>query len=176
MAANHDGRRQREDREEEALQAYYDGELGRWARWRMQRRLERSPELRRELVELEALSGLVRASAPEVAIPDLWSGIERGLAVADAERRIAAEAAGERASVLDWLFRPAAALVAAGAAAAALAMLLLSSETAPGGVVHWVDSGARNVMVLDGEDDVTVIWVFDPIGDGASRGGRRGAA
>jgi len=172
MAANHD-----RQREEEALHAYYDGELGPWARWRMQRRLERSPELRRELVELEAMSMLVRESAPEVAVPELWSGIARGLTVADAERRVAAEASGARAGVLEWLFRPAAALVAAGAAAAALAMLLLSSETDPGGgVVHWVDGGTRNVMVLDGQNDVTVIWVFDPVGDGASRGGRRGAA
>ena len=55
--------------------------------------------------------------------------------------------------------------------AAALAFALLTGETAPGGVVHWVDGGDRNVMVLDGEGDVTVIWVFDPVSEGASRGG-----
>jgi hypothetical protein len=170
MAANDDRRR-----EEEALQAYYDGELGYWARRRMQRRLERSPDLRGELADLEALSGLVRASAPDIAVPDLWSGIARGLAVADAERDVGA-VAEPRAGGFGWLFRPAGALVAAGAAAAALAMMLLSGETAPGGVVHWVDGGSRNVMVLDGEDDITVIWVFDPVGDGASLGGRRGSA
>ena len=108
MAANYDRRR-----EEEALHAYHDGELGPWARRRMQRRLDRSPELRRELVELEAMSTLVRESAPEVAVPDLWSGIERGLAVADAERRVAAEASGARGGALEWLFRPAAAMLAA---------------------------------------------------------------
>ena len=170
MAANDDRRR-----EEEALQAYHDGELGYWARWKVQRRLERSSGLRRELAELEALSGLVLESAPEVVVPDLWTGIARGLSAVDAERA-AGEPAAPRAVAFEWLFRPAGALVAAGAAAAALAMLLLSGETVPSGVVHWVDSGTRNVMVLDGEGDVTVIWVFDPIGDGASRGGRRGAA
>jgi anti-sigma factor RsiW len=170
MAAN-DVRR----REEEALQAYYDGELGYWPRRRMRRRLERSPGLRRELAELEALSGLVLESAPDVVVPDLWTGIARGLAVVDAERS-AGEPAAPRAVAFEWLFRPAGVLVAAGAAAAALAMFLFSGETVPSGVVHWVDSGTRNVMVLDGEGDVTVIWVFDPVGDGASRGGRRGAA
>ena len=170
MAANDD-----RSREEEALQAYHDGELGYWARWKVQRRLERSSGLRRELAELEALSGLVLESAPEVVVPDLWTGIARGLSAVDAERA-AVEPAAPRAVVFEWLFRPAGALVAAGAAAAALAMLLLSGETVPSGVVHWVDSGTRNVMVLDGEGDVTVIWVFDPVDDGASRGGRRGAA
>jgi anti-sigma factor RsiW len=170
MAAN-DFRR----REEEALQAYYDGELGYWSRRRMKRRLERSPRLRRELAELEALSGLVLEGAADVVVPELWSGIARGLPVVDAERA-AGESAAPRAVVFDWLFRPAGALVVAGAAAAALAMLLFSGETVPSGVVHWLDSGTRNVMVLDGEGDVTVIWVLDPVGDGASRGGRRGAA
>lgn len=170
MAANDDRRR-----EEEALQAYYDGELGYWSRRKMKRRLERSPGLRRELAELEALSGLVLESASDVVVPELWSGIERGLAAADAEKA-ARESGAPLAAVIDWLFRPAGALLAAGAAAVALAMLLFSGETVPSGVVHWLDSGTRNVMVLDGEGDVTVIWVFDPVGDGASRGGRRGAA
>jgi len=170
MAAN-DVRR----REEEALQAYYDGELGYWSRRKMKRRLERSPGLRRGLAELEALSGLVLESASDVVVPELWSGIERGLAVADAEKA-AREPSGPRAPLIEWLFRPAGALVAAGAAAAALAMSLLSGETVPSGVVHWLDSGTRDVMVLDGEGDVTIIWVLDPVADGASRGGRRGAA
>ena len=170
MAANDDRRR-----EEEALQAYYDGELGYWSRRKMQRRLERSSELRQQLADLEALSGLVLESAPDVVVPDLWTGIARELPVVDAERA-AGEPSLPRAAAFERLFRPAGALLAAGAAAAALAMLLLSGETVPSGVVHWVDSGTRNVMVLDGEGDVTVIWVFDPVGDGASRGGRRGAA
>ena len=104
MAANDDRRR-----EEEALQAYHDGELGYWARWKVQRRLERSPGLRRELAELEALSGLVLESAPEVAVPDLWTGIARGLSAVDAERA-AGEPAAPRAVVFEWLFRPAGAL------------------------------------------------------------------
>lgn len=170
MAANDD-----RWREAEALQAYHDGELSYWSRRRLQRQLARSPELRRELAELEALSGLVLESAADVVVPDLWAGIARGLAAIDAEKATA-PAAGPGAAIFDWLFRPAGAMLAAGVAAAALVMLLLSGETVPSGVVHWVDSGTRNVMVLDGEGDVTVIWVFDPVGDGASRGGRRGAA
>ena len=99
MAANDDRRR-----EEEALQAYHDGELGYWARRKVQRRLERSSGLRRELAELEALSGLVLESAPEVVVPDLWTGIARGLSAVDAERA-AGEPAAPRAVAFEWLFR-----------------------------------------------------------------------
>jgi anti-sigma factor RsiW len=160
--------------DEATLQAYHDGELGIWARWRVERRLARSPELRRELAALAALGDLVRASEATVAAPDLWEEIARGLRSADAER-VEAEWAGRRTGLLERFRGPAGALVAAGAAVAALAIALLTGETAPGGVVHWVDGGDRNVMVLDGEGDVTVIWVFDPVSEGASRGGWRGS-
>jgi anti-sigma factor RsiW len=158
-----------------ALQAYHDGELGFWARRRVERRLARSSELRRELAELSALGDLVREGEAPVAVPDLWEGIARGLRSVDAERA-EADWAGRR---LPMRHRGAVgALLAAGAAATALAFALLSGDTAPAGVVHWVDGGDRNVMVLDGEGDVTVIWVFDPVttGTGASRGGWRGSA
>ena len=79
-------------RDEATLQAYYDGELGPWARWRFERRLERFPELRRELADLAALGDLVRESEAALAAPDLWEGIARRLPAVDAER---AEAAWE---------------------------------------------------------------------------------
>lgn len=170
MAVNDDVRR-----EDERLQAYHDGELGWFARVRMERRVARSAELRERLAEFAALSGLVRESVRPPAAPDLWDGIARGLASVDAER---ADTAGSSAlqTGFGWIFRPAGAFAAAAAAAIALAFVLVSSDTAPGGVVHWVDGGDRNVMVIDEEDDVTVIWVFDLKSDAASRGGRRGAA
>jgi hypothetical protein len=67
--------------------------------------------------------------------------------------------------------KPVGAVAAAAAVAVALAIGVFNGENAPTGVVHWVDGGDRNVMVLEGEGDVTVIWVFDPVPDRASRGG-----
>jgi anti-sigma-K factor RskA len=167
MAPENDG-----GRDEATLQAYYDGELGAWARWRFERRLERSPDLRRELAALAELGDLVRESEAVVAAPDLWEGIARRLPAIDAER---AEArwAERRPGLLEQYLKPVTALVAAGAVAAALAIALLTRETVPGGVVQWVDGGDRSVMVLDEDSDVTVIWVFDSVSEGASRGGRR---
>lgn len=161
--------------DEVTLQAYHDGELGAWARWRFERRLARSPELRRELAALAELTDLVRESEAAVAAPDLWPEIARRLPGVDAERAEAAWAA-RRPGLRERYLKPVAALVTAGALAAALAIALVSGETAPSGVVNWVDGGDRNVMVLDGEGDVTVIWVFDPVVEGASRGGWRGSA
>lgn len=156
-------------RDERVLQAFHDGELGPLARWRVQRRLARSVDLRRELRALEAVGECVRGSETPVASPDLWPGIARGLAGVDAERAEAAwEGRGAARRTLPW--RPISAL-AASAAAVVLAIGLASRDTAAGGVVHWVDSGSRNVLVLDGERDVTVIWLLDSIPENASRGG-----
>jgi len=171
MTASESGR----GRDEATLQAYHDRELGFWARRRFERRLARFPELRRELAALAALGDLLRESEAAVAAPDLWEEVARGLSAVDAERA-GAEWERRRSGLLARHWRPVGAVAAAGAAAVALAFALLSGETVPGGVVHWVDGGDRNVMVLDGERDVTVIWVFDPVSEGASMGGRRGSA
>jgi anti-sigma factor RsiW len=172
------------DRADQRLQAYHDGELAGFARFWMERRIARSADLRARLAELDALSSLVRQAVPAVAGADLWDEIAPRLAAVDVERGLSAgrgrdlevEAGNGSGSGLGWLFGPVGAFAAAGAAAIALAFVLASSDTAPVGVVHWLDSGDRNVMVLDGEDDVTVIWVFDPNLDGAALGGRSGAA
>jgi anti-sigma factor RsiW len=160
--------------DELTLQAYHDGELGAWARWRFERRLARSPELRRELAALAELGDLVRESEAAVTAPDLWPEIARRLPAVDAERAEAAWA-GRRPRFGKRVLKPVGALLTAGALAAALAIALLSRETARSGVVNWVDGGGRDVMVLD-EGDVTVIWVLDPVIEGASRGGWRGSA
>jgi hypothetical protein len=46
------------------------------------------------------------------------------------------------------------------AAAAALVFVLVSGDNAAPGVVRWIDSGERNVVVLEGDEDVTIIWVL----------------
>jgi len=153
------------------LHAYYDGELGVLARWRFERRLARSPALRRELAALRALGDLVRETEPPQPAADLWGAIAERLPAADAER-VGAAWRPRRPGWLEVLRKPLGAVAAAAAVAVALAIGLLNGENPPTGVVHWVDGGNRNVMVLEGEGDVTIIWIFDPVPDRVSRGGQ----
>ncbi|MGH7338573.1 MAG: hypothetical protein ACREI7_13410, partial [Myxococcota bacterium] len=54
------------------LNAYRDGELSGFARWRFERRLRRSPELQRELAALVRVGDWVRASQADVGGADVW--------------------------------------------------------------------------------------------------------
>jgi len=109
---------------------------------------------------------LVREGESRVATPDLWEGISQRLPRAEGARP-----ARVGFVPLAWLVRPlgAAAVVAA---AAALVFALISGDNATPGVVRWIDSGDRNVMVLEGDEEVTIIWV---LGD-ASTPPRQGGA
>ncbi len=71
---------------------------------------------------------------------------------------------------LAWLVRPLGAAVVV--AAAALVFALISGDNAASGVVRWIDSGDHSVMVLEGDEEVTIIWV---LGD-ASTSPRQGGA
>ena len=161
-------------RAEELLHAYHDGELGVFARWRFERRLRRSPELRRELASLARVGELVRASEARTPELDLWDRIEQRLPAVDA-RRAEGERAGNDGGPLAAWWRPAGALVAA--ATLAVAVYVGFGETAgvsaaPGGTVRWVDSGGQSVLVLDdAESDVTIIWLLDDAVEGAAQGG-----
>ena len=151
------------------LHAYHDGELGRWSRWRLERRLRRDPRLRGALERIERLGGLLREAAPAAAAPDLWDGIARRL-----------PAAAESAPGLGWpvWLRPASA-AAAAAVVAAVAWLAWFEGAAPsGGAVRWIDSGGRPMLVLDAgvEAGVTIIWMLDGPAERAGRGFRRGTA
>ena len=102
---------------------------------------------------------------------DLWPAIAMRLPALDAQR---AEAATP--SVGPGWFRPAAALAAT--AALALAVVLgIMDDGAPKvfGVISWLDTGGRNVFVLDGAEDSTIVWLLDAPAEGASRGGLREA-
>jgi anti-sigma factor RsiW len=161
---------------ERVLHAYHDGELRRFARWRFERRLARSPELRRELEALALMRELVREGESRVPTPDLWEGISRRLPSAQGARpaRVGGREARERrrgSAPLAWLVRPLGA-AAAAAVAVALVFALYSGDNAAPGVVRWIDSGDRNVMVLEGDKEVTIIWV---LGD-ASTPPRQGGA
>jgi anti-sigma factor RsiW len=138
------------------LNAYRDGELSRFARWRFERRLRRSPELQRELAALSRIGNWVRAN--EVDAPggaDLWDRIALRLPAIDARR---AEAGDER-SGLGWLAWPGA--FASVALAAVFAYQWLAAPPPNRiGVVRWVDSGPRDVMVIEAAPDTTIVWVF----------------
>ena len=161
-------------RSERALHAYHDGELRGFARWRFERRLARSPELRRELEALALMRELVREGESRVPTPDLWEGISRRLPPAEGARparigdREAREGRGGFAP-LAWLVRPLAA--AAVVVAVALVFALNSGDNAVPGVVRWIDSGDRNVMVLEGDEEVTIIWVLGDVSTPPRQGG-----
>src|SRR4030095_16062637 len=119
------------------LNAYRDGELSGFARWRFERRLRRSPELQRELAALSRVGDWVRASEADKPGVDLWDAIALRLPAIDARR--AAPGAAERPGLggLPW---PGA--FASMAIAAVLAYQWLAAPTPNQiGTVRWVDSG-----------------------------------
>jgi anti-sigma-K factor RskA len=161
------------ERDERRLHAYHDGELRGLARWRFERRLARSPGLQQELRGLAELGEMLRERAAEAPGPELWDRIALRLPAEDA-RREAAETERGAAGSFGW-WRP------LGAAAAALAVAALAAQqwlTAPAlpqaGVVRWMDSRGRSVMVLeeDAQNEVTIIWLLDggPAGEAAGDG------
>ncbi len=145
---------------EETLQAYFDGELGWLARKRVERVLAASPEAREDLEGLSLVGEWVRESQSAGPEPDLWAEIARELPRGPV---VEAEAGGGFAEALGWIFRPAGAAVAAAAAAAVGIFVLSGSEPAGlADVVQYLDPGENSVMLLQGEDEATIIWVMEP--------------
>jgi anti-sigma factor RsiW len=154
------------DRRTRQLHAYHDGELAGFARWRFEWRLRRSPALQRELAELSRIGAWVRESHGESAGPDLWDVIALRLPAADARR---AERNAAARPGLGWLAWPGA--VASAVAVAVFAFQWFSPPTPSRiGVVRWVDSGPRDVMVLRPAADTTIVWVIGPPGKRPPRG------
>lgn len=155
-------RNERLDRDALRLHAYADDELSGFARWRFERRLRRSPQLQRDLAELVRIGDWVRDADVGGSGPDLWDRIALHLPAADARR---AERAAERPG-LGWLAWPGA--VASAVVAAVLVAQWLTPSTPPRiGVVRWLDSGPRDVMVLEAAPDTTIVWVIGPPGKSA---------
>jgi len=154
------------DRTTRRLHAYADGELSGFARWRFERRLRRSPGLQRELAEIARIGDWVRDAHADSTSPELWDRIALRLPAADARR--AERAAGERPG-LGWLAWPGA--IASAVVAAVLVSQWLTPPTPSRiGVVRWLDSGPRDVMVLEAAPDITIVWVIGPPGKRLPRG------
>jgi anti-sigma-K factor RskA len=165
------------ERDERRLHAYHDGELRGLARWRFERQLARSPALQKELRGLAELGLLLRERAAEAPGPELWDRIALRLPAEDA-RREAAASERQTARGFGWL-------PPLGAAAAALAVVALAAQqwlTAPAlpqaGVVRWMDSRGRSVMVLeeDGRSEATIIWLLDGAPVSGAMGGASAAS
>jgi len=150
---------------DDMLQAYHDGELGFLARRRVERQLAASPEAREALRGLALVGELVRESQADLAAPDLWASIARQLPAAQAVEVEEAGGLAEAVSgALGWLFRPAGAALATAAAGAAAVFVLSGNE--PSGiadVVQYLDPGDNSVMLLQGQDEATIIWVMEPV-------------
>jgi anti-sigma factor RsiW len=147
------------ERLSERLQAYSDGELGRLARWRFERRLQRDPALREELFALEETGRLLRKAESEAATPDLWQAIRLRLPALDAQRAEQEEAPLAPRSRL-WTLSPWVG-VAAATAALALAIGLEWGDPSVSGSVRWIDSRGKQLMVLQDDRKATIIWVID---------------
>jgi len=164
-------------RGQELLSAYHDGELRGLRRWWLQRQLRRSPELQRELAELEELSALLREVGEELAdaefapMAEVWPGIASRLSVVDARRR--AEATEAAAGGFDWSRIRGPSLVAGALAVAVIVLAIapqlmhkgLPAEPGAGGALRYLDTGGRPVMVSEGREETTIIWLMDLPGD-----------
>jgi anti-sigma factor RsiW len=161
-------------RDERTLHAYHDGELRGLGRWRFERRLSRSPELRTELEALRQLAVWTRECEADRPTADLWDHIALRLPAIDAQRAEPPHrtARGFAAAAA----RPLTALALTGALALALFLGIIRDGSTPApGVISWLDTGGRSVMVLEDQGGATIVWLLDPATEGASVRGTRAA-
>jgi len=154
-------------RRPERFSALLDDELSP----RVARRVEAEPGAREEIEGLARVGEWVReAQAARVGdVPDLWPGVAARLASLDAERAGAMAPGFSRRPSSRWL-GPA----LAGAAAAAAALVLWLAAPVPVAragdeVVQWLDTQGHPVLVLEAEDEATIIWVLGPEVEDLSR-------
>jgi anti-sigma factor RsiW len=146
------------------LDAYHDGELGRFRRWTVQRHLESCAGCREELAALTGIGGWVRESIDAAPAPDVWSDIRWRLPARRAGAARAARRSGWRGPASITFGVPA---LGAGVVASAIALLVLVGPPIPpqrGNVVRSLNTHGRPVMVLDAPGDATIIWLMDEEG------------
>jgi anti-sigma factor RsiW len=175
-------------RDQRDLNAYHDGELSGLRRWMFERRMARSPGLRAELEALKRLSRSVQTLGLQPPNVDVWGEVSLRLPAIDSELdgQRQGRDAQQRGDVeprawfgTDWLAaysRPVTAVAAAVALALALFLgIMEDSAPATRGMIRWMDTGGRSVMVLEDQDDATIVWLLDAPEDGTSKGGSREA-
>jgi hypothetical protein len=168
----------RREEVERWLDLYHDGELRGLRRWRFERLLRRNPGLRRELAVRGELGALLREASAATGEPDLWANIasqiadrpRSGGAVKAARTPRSAPTSG---AFWGWLSPLRIGPVIAGVAtAAALYLAPVAPTTEPvaraaahHGVVRSIQSRGRPVVVLEGSDEATIIWLMDREGE-----------
>jgi anti-sigma factor RsiW len=167
--------------EQHDLNAYHDGELGGLRRWRFERRLSRSPRLRAELEELRRLANWVQGVGAQSPSSDVWDHVALRLPAIDADRADQRQGRDERGGLrgMGWLAafpRPLAAVAVSAALALALFLGIMEDAAPPtSGIIRWLDTGGRSVMVLEDQGDATIVWLLDALEDGISEEGSREA-
>jgi anti-sigma factor RsiW len=175
-------------RDRRDLNAYHDGELSGLRRWLFERRLSRSPRLRAELEELKRLAHWVQGVGVQPPSVDVWDDIALRLPAIDAElveQRQRHVGQGQRRDEgrdwrgMGWLAaysRPLTAVAVTAALALALFLGIMEDAVSPTpGIIRWLDTGGRSVMVLEDQGDATIVWLLDALEDGVSKGGSREA-
>ncbi len=168
-------------RDQRDLNAYHDSELSGLRRWIFERRLSRSPELRAELEELRRLTLWVQGLEPQPPSVDVWDDIALRLPAIDAQPDEQRQRRSERWEWrgMDWLAaypRPVAAVAVSFALALAIFLGIMEDAVPPtSGIIRWLDTGGRGVMVLEDQGDATIVWLLDAPEDGILEGGSREA-
>ena len=157
-------------RTQDRLEAFHDGELAGFLRWRMARHLTSCPHCRSEVEDFGAIAEIVREEElAAMPAPDLWAAIAAQLPAIDAElERRAAPAAALRparerkgwAALLGPLPIGVGGLAVAGVAI--VLWLRLPGSPVRDDVVEELDTMGRSVVVLPSDDKSTIIWVLDP--------------
>jgi anti-sigma factor RsiW len=171
--------------EQRDLHAYHDGELSGLRRWLFERRLSRSPRLRAELDELKRLAQWVQGVGAQRSSADVWDHVALRLPAIDAQlseqrQGRAGQPQGRRERLgMDWLAtysRPLTAVAVTAALALALFLGIMEDAAPPTpGVIRWLDTGGRSVMVLEEQEGATIVWLLDSSQEGAMVRGSREA-